>query len=115
MITWPRKTGQNYPSFANILIQEPTSSIRLAIRKTVWTRMTLYIHIATKVIGTNVAVKMTEHMFTSTIGTVYASANCVLAGEKQRLNALTIIMAFMKKNKRGHLSHDVLGVNLRVS
>jgi hypothetical protein len=70
---------------------------------------------ATKVIGTKVAVKMTAHMLTSTMGTEYASANCVLAGEKHKLNALTIIIAFMKKNKSGHRNQDVLGVKFIVS
>ena len=46
----------------------------------------------TNVIGTKVAVKEIPHMFTSKIETLKAVARKGLAGARQRLRALTIIM-----------------------
>jgi hypothetical protein len=54
--------------------------------------MALYIHMETNVIGTKVAVKEIPHMFTSKIETLKAVARKGLAGARQRLRALTIIM-----------------------
>jgi hypothetical protein len=64
------------------------------ILKTVAESQFLYIHIETNVIGTKVAVKMIPHMFTSITGTWYAIARYPLAGDRQRLIALTVIIQF---------------------